>query len=144
MKKIITLLLTIILLTACSETTKYDYKFSGESEHWEAEFSYKGTEKWIKKDGINTYSNEDNYELVLKYKGSLEELSSLQNLEYSYNTNSSGGGETKNFTEPPSTVIFSSSGASKSGAKVSEDEIIKVNVKWDDFNESFELHNKSK
>ena len=54
------------------------------------------------------------------------------------------GNRTEEFTEPPSTVTFSSSGASKGGAKVSEDEVIKVNVKWDDFEESFELHNKSK
>ena len=80
-----------MLLTACSETTNNDYKFSGESEQWEAEYSYKGTEKWGEKDGTKTYSNEDGYEFVLKYKGSLEELSSLQKLEYSYETNSSSG-----------------------------------------------------
>ena len=54
------------------------------------------------------------------------------------------GDGTEEFTEPPSTVTFSSSGGSKGGAKVGEDEVIKVNVKWDDFEESFELHNKSK
>ena len=97
-----------------------------------------------RKDGIKTYSNEDSHEFVLKYKGSLEELSSFQKLEYSYETNGSSGDRTEEFTEPPSTVIFSSSGASKGGAKVREDEVIKVNVKWDDFEESFELHNKSK
>ncbi|WP_257008201.1 hypothetical protein [Bacillus sp. FJAT-45350] len=144
MKKIITLLFTIMLLIACSETTTNDYKFSGESEHWEAEYSYKGTEKWGEKDGKQTYSNEDSYEFVLKYKGSLEELSSLQKLEYSYETISSSGKSTEEFTEPPSTVIFSSSGGSKGGAKVDEDEVIKVNVKWDDLEESFELHNDSK
>ena len=57
---------------------------------------------------------------------------------------SSRGDNTEEFTEPPSTVIFSSSGGSKGGAKVSEDAVIKVNVKWDDFEESFELHNNSK
>ena len=80
-----------MLLTACSETTNNDYIFSGESEHWEAEYSYKGTEQWGEKDGQKTYSNEDGYEFILKYKGSLEELSSLQKLEYSYETNSSSG-----------------------------------------------------
>ncbi|MEK4487884.1 hypothetical protein MHH81_20465 [Psychrobacillus sp. FSL H8-0484] len=144
MQKIITLLFTIMLLTACSETTNNDYKFSGESEKWEAEYFYKGTEKWGEKDGTKTYSNQDNYEFVLKYKGSLEELSSIQKLEYSYETNHSGGKKTEQFTEPPQTVIFSTSGASKGGAKVSEDEVIKVNVKWNDFEESFELNNTSK
>ena len=133
-----------MLLTACSETTNNDYKFSGESEQWEAEYFYKGTEKWGEKNETKTYSNEDGYEFVLKYKGSLEELSSLQKLKFSYETNSSSGYKNEHFTEPPQTVIFSTSGASKGGAKVSEDEVIKVNVKWDDFEESFELHNKSK
>ncbi|MGE7925914.1 hypothetical protein ACQKND_22400 [Viridibacillus arvi] len=147
MKKIMTLLFTIMLLTACSETMNNDfnhYKFSGESEHWEAEYSYKVTEKWGEKNGTKTYSIEDGHEFVLKYKGSLEELSSLQKLKYSYETISSSGKRTEEFTEPPSTVKFSSSGGSKGGAKVGEDEVIKVNVKWDDFEESFELHNNSK
>ena len=136
-----TLLFTIMLLTACSEITNNDYKFTGESEHWEAEYAYKGTERWGEKNGTKTYSNEDGHEFVIKYKGSLEELSSLQKLEYSYETISSSGKSTEEFTEPPSTVTFSSSGGSKGGAKVGKDEVIKVNVKWDDFEESFELHN---
>lgn len=144
LKRIAILLFTIMLLTACSETTTNDYKFTGESENWEAEYLYKGTEKWGEKDGKKSYSNEDSYEFVLEYKGSLEELSSLQKLEYSYETISSSGKSTEEFTEPPSTVTFSSSGSSKGGAKVSEDEVIIVNVKWDDFEESFELLNNSK
>ena len=143
LKKIITLLFSLMLLSACSETTENDYKFSGESKQWEAEFFYNGTEIWGEKKGIKTYSNEDSHKFVLKYKGSLEELSSLQDLEYSYETNFSSWNKTQQFTEPPQTVMFSNSGDS-SGAKVSEDAVIKVNVKWDDFEESFELHNKSK
>jgi len=143
LKKIITLLFTVMLLTACVETTNNDYTFSGESEHWGAEYAYKGTEKWGGKEGKETYSNEDSYEFRLKYKGSLEELSSLQKLNYSYEANSSRGDSNQEFTEPPSTVTFSTSGSSN-GAMVREDTVIKVNVKWDDFEESFELHNNSK
>ena len=130
-----------MLLTACSETTTIDYKFSGESEHWEAEYSYKGTEKWGEKYEKKTYSNEGGFEFVLKYKGSLEELSSLQKLEYSYETRSGSMKRNEEYSEPPSTVTFSDLGR---GGKVWEDEVIKVNVKWDDFEESFELHNNSK
>lgn len=54
------------------------------------------------------------------------------------------GKKAEHFTEPPQTVIFSTSGASKGGAKVSEGAVIKVNVKWNDFEESFDLNNKSK
>lgn len=136
-----TLLFAIILLTACSETKNNDYIFIGESEHWEAEYTYNGTEKWGEKDGQKTISYEDHFRFVLTYKGPLKELSSLQKIDYSYETNSHQGSGTEEFTEPPSTGTFSSSGGSKGGAKVDEDEVIKVNVKWDDLEESFELHN---
>lgn len=141
MKRIITLLLSILLLTACSETTNNNYTFTGESEHWEAEYVYEGIEKWGEEDGQRTYSNNDSYKFVLTYKGSLEELSSIKKLEYSFETRSGSSDSTMEFTEPPSTVMFSSSGGS-TGAKVSENEIIKVNVKWDDFEETFELQTK--
>jgi hypothetical protein len=142
LKKILVLLLsTIMVLTACSETINSDYKFVGESEHWEAEYSYKGTEIWGEDDGQRTYSNKANYEFVLEYKGSVEELSSLKKLEYSYKVNSQGASGAQEYTEPPRIVIISSKG---SATKVNEDEVIQVNVKWDDFEESFELHNISK
>ncbi len=68
----------------------------------------------------------------------------MQKLEFAYKTILSGGGETEEFTEPFREVRFSTSGASKGATKVSEDEVIQVNVKWDDVEESFELHNNSK
>lgn len=125
MKKILTLLLIILVLTACSEVTKDEvtknkvtnnsYKFNGESEHWEAEYSYQGTETWKDNNGTKTYSNEDSHELVLKYKGTLKELSSMKKIEYSYETNNSSGNSTMEFTEPPTTVTFKSKGASSGG-----------------------------
>ncbi|MDW0117551.1 hypothetical protein QTL97_11435 [Sporosarcina thermotolerans] len=145
MKKIcILLIFSILILTACSETTHNDYLFSGESKHWEAEYTYNGKETWGEKDGQRTYSNEHDFRFILKYKGSLEELSSLQKLEYYYETNSGHGSGTEVFTEPPLSGIFSASGSSIGGGKVHEDAVIKVHVKWDDFEESFELHNNSK
>ena len=133
MKKIITLLFTIILLTACSETTSYNNSFSGESEHWEAEYSNMGTEKWGEKDGQRNYSNNISYKFVLTYKGSLEELSSLQKLEYSFETNRGSSKSVMEFTEPPLSIMFSNSGGPEEGSKVKEDGVIKVNVKWDGF-----------
>ncbi|ETI67760.1 hypothetical protein [Neobacillus vireti] len=155
MKKILALLLiTILALTACTETTKNEveknkitnnnYKFIGESEHWKAEYIYKGTETWGDENGTTTYNNKDSYEFVLKYKGSLEELSSMQELHYSYKTNFSSGDSNAEFTEPPKERVFTSGGGSEGGANVKEDEVIHVNVKWDQFEESFELHNKRK
>lgn len=145
MKRILTLLLVITLLTACSaETTNNDYKFRGESDHWEAEYSYKGTETWGEDGGIKTYTNEDSYEFVLKYKGTLEELSSMRKLEYSYSTLHSNGKTIQEFSEPTTTITFTSSGEAINGAKVNEDEVIQVNVKWNNFEESILLENKIK
>ena len=84
--KILALLITLMVLTACAKTTKNDYKFIGESE-----YAYRGTEVWGETNGKKTYSNEDSYEFVLKYKGALEELSSMKRIEYSYETNFSNG-----------------------------------------------------
>ncbi|WP_260398187.1 hypothetical protein [Peribacillus simplex] len=154
MKKILTVLIIIMVLTACgSDTTNKDnnpktinndYKFIGESEHWEAEYSYKGTELWEEDDGKTAYSNEDSYELILKYKGSLEELFSMKKLEYTYETITESGSKTETYTEPPSEKVFTNSGSSEGGSKVSKDEVIQIIVKWDGFDESFELHNKVK
>lgn len=142
MKKILTFLFPLFLLTACSDITHNDYRFTGESEHWEAEYSYTGTETRGEDNGIGTYSNEDSHKFTLTYKGSLEELSSMRKLEYLYSTLSSNGKSTEEFTEPTTTKIFSSSGGSTNGAKVTKDEVILVKVKWDDVEESILLDNK--
>ncbi|WP_281203245.1 hypothetical protein [Cytobacillus kochii] len=142
MKRVLTVFFAMIILTACSndEINTYKYKYVGEGTYWEAEYSFKGTEKWGEEDGRGTYSNENRDEFILKFKGSLKELSSVKNLEYSYETSAGGGGGTREFDDHPKEKIFKSTGGSKNGGKVNEDEIIQVHVKWDDFEESFVLH----
>lgn len=133
MKKIITLICTILLLAACAKTANNNYIFSGESEHWKAEYTYNAMEI----DG----QTEDHYRLIVTYKGPLKELSSLKKLEYDYETLSSQGSVTENFVEAPNSEIFSSSGSSKGGAGVAKDEVIHVHVKWGDMEETLELRN---
>lgn len=142
MKRLLTFLFPLFFLAACTDIKQNDYKFTGESEHWEAEYSYKGTETRGEDNGIGTYSNENSYKFTLTYKGSLEELSSMRRLEYSYSTLHSNGKRTEEFNEPTTTIVFSNSGGSKNGAKVNEDEVILVKVKWDDREESILLENR--
>lgn len=142
MKKIIIVLFLVALLSACSgeEKQQYHYTFKGEGEYWEAEYVVKGTETWRKKYGITKYSNEDHDELLLTYKGTLEDLSSIESLEYAYETSAGGGGRFMEFDEPPTNITFKSEGGG-SGAKIRKDEIIQLYVKWDSHEEIFELHN---
>ena len=39
--------------------------------------------------------------------------------------------------------MFLTSGSPEDGTKVGKDKVIEVNVEWDDFEGSFELHNSS-
>lgn len=143
MKKILTVIGALIILTACSnkEIIKYEYNFSGEGENWQAEYLFKGTEIWGEKNGRGTYSNENSDEFILKFKGNLKELSSVKKLEFTYETSAGGGGGTREFDTPPEKIIFKNTGGSKNSAKVYEDETILVHVKWDNFEESFKLQN---
>ena len=139
MKKLLIGLIALMILTACTDTTRYNYEFTGESEHWEAKYSYEGIQKWGEDDGQVTYSNKDSGEFILKYKGTIEELSSMRELEYSY----LGVTNQQSFNESPTKVIFSSRDGS-GGEKLEEDKIIQVNVKWNDLEESFQLENNNK
>lgn len=142
MRKILALLFTVVLLTACAkhtETTNNNYKFRGDSDHWEAEYTYSGTEVREIVDGRTTYSNEDNYTFELKYKGSIHELSTAKKLDYSFKSSGGSGRHTIEFTEPPRTLTFTSKGGSESGTKTNPDDIVQVKVIWDDSEESFEL-----
>ncbi|QFF99122.1 hypothetical protein PB01_09935 [Psychrobacillus glaciei] len=67
----------------------------------------------------------------------------MRRLEYSYSTLHSNGKSIEEFTVPNTMKIFSSSGGSKNGAKINEDEVILVEVKWDDVEESILLDNKT-
>ncbi|GKV57559.1 hypothetical protein NCCP2222_35060 [Sporosarcina sp. NCCP-2222] len=133
-KAFIPILLSLIILSACN-TYSYEYKFSGENDHWEAEIFFKGTE--------DQYSRGDaNYDFTVTYKGLSQELASTDEITYSFETESENFSATKKFSNPPTDVSFTSKG--NSSGTVSADEQITVNVKWNGIEESFELENISK
>ncbi|QUW23842.1 hypothetical protein JSQ81_01570 [Sporosarcina sp. Marseille-Q4063] len=120
-----------------------DYIFKGESSHWIGEYVFKGTEKWKEKNKRTTLSSESRYTLAIKYKGDLSELASVKNLSYFYQTSlGSGSGETLEFDESPNQILFTISGGGTT--TMNKDEVIEVTVKWDSFEESFELRSTGK
>ncbi|KPH72127.1 hypothetical protein AFL42_13995 [Oceanobacillus caeni] len=141
MKRIIILILFTGLISACSnneEVTQHNYLFVGEGKYWSAELIYKAEEVWGKDaDDINTYSSEDEYTFKLTYKGDLNEIASMKQLDYEYNGPTGGGSLSETFDEPVSVKEFTSRGGG-SGAIMRKDMVVHVEVKWDDNEESFD------
>jgi hypothetical protein len=142
-KRILFLLLLLGLLTACSnkeEVTEHSYLFQGEGKYWSAELRYEAEEVWGKDaDNINTYENEDNYTFKLTYKGDLDELASMKQLDYKFKLGPTGGGSiSETFDEPVTVKEFTSSGGG-SGAIMGEQMVVDVEVEWDEYEESFTL-----
>ncbi|MFS1518712.1 hypothetical protein V1503_19940 [Bacillus sp. SCS-151] len=142
-KTSMTLLMMLVVLTSCSkeEIITYEYTFSGEGEYWKGTFITAGTQIWGNEKGQLTYDHEGNEEFMLEYMGEPNEILQIESLEYSYTTSSGGHNSRRTFTEPPTENIFTSASSSKGGAKVQENEIIQVTVKWDQLEEEFVLIN---
>lgn len=118
-------LFSFILLVGCSFGEEYVYE--GESKHWES---------YIK---VSEAGGEKTEEFVVKYKGEVEELSNIEEIQYSYEASITSGKATRTFGgESPTQKEFSFSGSSLIG----EDETIEVIVKWGDNEETMELNNK--
>jgi len=100
--------------------------------------------KWIEDSNRSSYSTESMYTLAIQYKGSLRELASVEKLSYSYEISNGGGSDSIEFDEPPKDVIFTSGGSGVGNAMIYPDEVIEVTIKWDTFEESFELRSKDK
>ncbi|MDQ0353040.1 hypothetical protein J2R98_002901 [Alkalibacillus filiformis] len=147
MKKLLisSVFIVIVALAGCSneEVINYEYTFLGEGESWEAEYVYERTEIWDEEEGVKTYTNEDDFEFKLTYKGTEKDFQSIEKLEFSYDAGAKAGRRSTEFNEPPKDSTFTISGGG-TGAKVQEDAVIQVEVKWDDFEESFELINHEK
>ncbi|PFA69134.1 hypothetical protein CN378_04440 [Bacillus sp. AFS015802] len=120
LKKMLFLVGTILLLTACN--TK-DFSFSGESDHWHAELNVKQSSDFEKKD------------FVLKYKG--EDIDSVGNVAYA--VEEVGGFGRTGVTLEENGVIRHSSESDPTNAQMSEDTEVEVTVKWDDQEETFTL-----
>ncbi|ADC52195.1 hypothetical protein BpOF4_20999 (plasmid) [Alkalihalophilus pseudofirmus OF4] len=140
----ISIIVITVLLTACSneEVVNDRYTFIGEGAYWEAEYVFESEETQKEKNGRTTYSTINSDVFTLSYKGDVEEMQTIEKIEYNYKTSAGEGSGSREFDEPPTDITLRSN-SSDNGAKVYEDEIIPVIVKWDGLEETFELLNKS-
>ena len=122
-KKWIFGIVLIILLVGC--TSQDRYKYSGESEHWKG------------KVGMST-KNEGTYELVLTYKGDVEDLSSVRELTSSFEMGGLAGKNSRGFGESPSRKSFKSN-MNNIQSEVDDENVINLKVQWEDHEESFQL-----
>ncbi|MBH9968976.1 hypothetical protein [[Bacillus] enclensis] len=120
-RKITTLIVTLILLTACNSK---DVSFSGESDSWEAELKITQNSDTFKKEHF-----------VLKYKG--EDIDSVGDVAYEVDSISGGfGREGEPLGENGS---ISQSRESRADANIPEDAEIEVTVEWNGDTETFTL-----
>lgn len=144
MKKIMrTLLLPgvmLMLLTSCNtETTHFNYTFTGESETWSAVYEQQASQKLtIQKDRVKNAETTNIHSFQLQYKGKQTDLGEIKQLTYKYEGTSGSGSQTMEGPVPVALLKMSGIG---NGAVESEDSVIKVTVEWDGKSEQFELAN---
>ncbi|UTE76635.1 hypothetical protein [Rossellomorea sp. KS-H15a] len=121
LKKILFIIGTILLLTACN--TK-DFSFSGESDHWKGDLS------------VNQSSDFEKQDFVLKYVG--DDVDSVGDIGYTVEEDHGEFGRA-GVTLEENGVIRDSREANPTNVKMNEDSEIEVTVKWDDQEETFTL-----
>jgi major membrane immunogen (membrane-anchored lipoprotein) len=121
-RKIMTLFVSLLLLTACNSK---DVTFSGESDNWEADLKIT--------QNSDTFENQD---FVLKYKG--EDIDSVGEITYEVD---SIGGEfgRKGESLEENGSIRDDRESKAANAKIPEDAEVEVTVEWNGNTETFTL-----
>jgi len=125
------------------EVIKHNYTYIGESELWTAEYKVNGTGTFAEKNGKTEHKSNSDSTLTVIYKKDLSELSSVQNLEVSYESSAGGGKLSIDFNgSPPDKKTYTLNSSSTGGAIENKDEIIEVNINIDGKIQIIELKNK--
>ncbi|AYA76422.1 hypothetical protein DOE78_13760 [Bacillus sp. Y1] len=131
MKKPWVILLTIAILSlfGCNDGNFYEYK--GENQDWTAELRLKQLDGEVKK------------EFILVYKGEAEELSSVKEISYRYETPTFNSGKTTQeyLTDGPRDKVFKKTSKEEGKLFAEEDDVITVEVEVDGVKEIFKLKN---
>lgn len=118
MKKKVVIILGVIiaLMIACTfiyskdvdENIKVDKTLTGESENWEATYIVKGyTKFWTNDEGTTEFDMNSKYELVIKYKGTLENLNDMRIIKIG----TRGSTSERTSSGPPTNIEFNKQGS---------------------------------
>lgn len=145
-KKVMLLIILLLLfITGCAnkQVLFHNYTFSGENNLWSAVYKVNGSETFIEKDKVTDYSNMSKKIFTLKYKGKLEDLSSVKKLEFAYKTSARGETSTLEFDDnnPLNKVTFVLKSTSENSVIEKKDETIIVTVTVDGNTQTLELKN---
>jgi hypothetical protein len=142
------LALMILLLTGClnKELIHHNYTYKGESKDWIGGFEVRTTQTFKEIDEKPHYDTESEYIFTLTYKGEIEDLLEVQELQYSYEYLYKRSGDT---IEKPNDkeimykeIIYRKS--SEGIRIISRDDVIKVTVEVDGKAETFALINENR
>lgn len=144
MKKVIIAVTAIVLLmlTGCAnrQVVNHNYIYKGENECWIAEYKVNGTGIFTEKNHKTEYESNKNDILTVTYKKDLKELSSVKNLEISYESSAGGGRLNLSFDDKsPYEKTYTLKSGGRGGAIEHKDETIKVSISLDGKTEIIEL-----
>ena len=139
--KIILGIIIAIMMMGCSsdssDNISVDKTLAGESENWEATYIVKGVVEFnTNEKGTLDVNSDGKYELVIKYKGALEELEDMRTIK----VDQSVSGTEKGFDNPPENVEFKYQGSPHTLTliDINNEGSIQITVSWDGKNESEE------
>lgn len=128
------LILFSAFVVGCTDNTSH-YIFQGEGKYWEVVYDYEITGE-----------SKDKYNLLITYKGELEELSTINNFSYSYTTSAGNGSGSFEYEENEvrNKMQMKKIGASEGTRLLQKDEVIEVIINWGENEEVIELKNEEK
>lgn len=100
-RALLLMILLLLFMTGCAnkQVLFHNYTFTGENDLWSANYTVEGSETFVEKDKVTEYSNMSKKTFTLKYKGELEDLSSVKKLEFAYETSARGETSTLEFDD---------------------------------------------
>ncbi|MDA3846396.1 MAG: hypothetical protein PF505_07615 [Vallitaleaceae bacterium] len=139
--KIVIVLCVLLGLTGCTskdneDLVEVDEVLLGESDHWTVEYKVDGYYKFYDDNGTLRIEGDGNQELIVTYKGTLEELASMRTIEIEY----PHGDSSHTRSDPPESIVFSHKSSVNIGTliNVHDGKSIDITVTWDGDNGSTE------